>query len=301
MKFSIVIPVYNVEKYVRECVESVLRQTFQDYEIILVDDGSTDDSPAICDELSRKERTVRCLHQANLGLSGARNAGLSEASGDYVIFIDSDDYLLDDQVLQEINTKTTSYPDVVQYGFKKVYESDGSWGEDVVPQFDSGVSTSEMLKSVLANESYISTAWTKAVKTSLLKEKNIFFRVGMISEDNDWYMNLLCHAERFECLSKACVAYRQRSGSISHTAKLNSLTDNIWILETWPQRFEERVRDEELRNVLMSVLAYYYPNLLILYTRYPRRVARPYKKRIKVLSYLQDYARTSVTHHMNVR
>lgn len=86
MKFSIILPVYNVEKYLHECVDSILRQKFKDYEIVLVVDGSTDGSPAICDKYAEEVRSVSCLHQAN--------SGQSLATGDYVLFIDSDDFVM---------------------------------------------------------------------------------------------------------------------------------------------------------------------------------------------------------------
>lgn len=91
MTFSIIIPVYNVEKYLNECVDSVLNQKNVDYEIILVDDGSTDNSGQICDEYLKKHSNVSVIHKVNGGLSDARNAGLESAEGDYILFVDSDD------------------------------------------------------------------------------------------------------------------------------------------------------------------------------------------------------------------
>ena len=97
--FSIIIPVYKVEKYLNDCVNSVLQQTFKNFEIILVDDGSPDNCPAICDDISKNNENVKVIHKQNGGLSSARNAGLNEANGEYVIFLDSDDFYLDDKFL----------------------------------------------------------------------------------------------------------------------------------------------------------------------------------------------------------
>ena len=91
MKISIIIPVYNVEKYLRECLDSILAQSYKDFEIILADDGSTDSSGNICDEYSMKYENIKVLHKNNNGLSSARNAGLDIAQGEYILFIDSDD------------------------------------------------------------------------------------------------------------------------------------------------------------------------------------------------------------------
>ena len=97
-KVSIIVPVYNVEQYLNRCVESLVRQTFTDIEIILVDDGSPDNSPQLCDILAKKYQMVRVIHKINGGLSSARLAGYKEAKGKYCIFIDSDDYIDDDMI-----------------------------------------------------------------------------------------------------------------------------------------------------------------------------------------------------------
>lgn len=293
MRFSIIIPIYKVEKYLRPCVDSVLQQTFRDFELILVDDGSPDSCPQICDEYAAKDARIKVIHQKNAGLACARNAGIAEAKGEYLVCIDSDDYLLNKDMLAELNEKSKSEPDVILYGYKKLFESDGSWGADVCPTLENGLSAGASLKSLLLSGSYTATAWTKAVKLSLLHENKIQFRPGMISEDIDWYMDVLCHARKFECLEKACIAYRQRPGSISHSPKINSLTDNIWILEEWPKRFDSRNLDEDLKASLMNAMAYYWANLLVLYSSYPSNAVSQYKSQVKALIYLHKYAITS--------
>ena len=90
---SIIVPVYNVEKYIGKCIESIVNQTYKDLEIILVDDGSTDNSGKICDEWARKDKRIKVIHKKNGGLSDARNAGLDICTGDYIGFVDSDDYI----------------------------------------------------------------------------------------------------------------------------------------------------------------------------------------------------------------
>ena len=93
MKLSVVVPVYKVEKYLARCIESILEQSFADFELILVDDGSPDRCPAICDEYAQKDDRIKVIHQTNRGLSSARNAGIECASGEYIAFIDSDDFI----------------------------------------------------------------------------------------------------------------------------------------------------------------------------------------------------------------
>ena len=110
---SVIIPVYNVENYLRECIESVLNQTFRDFEVILVDDGSTDSSGDICDEYVEKDERVTVIHQKNGGLSVARNTGLSEANGKYVYFLDSDDYISENALATLLNIAENDSSDIV--------------------------------------------------------------------------------------------------------------------------------------------------------------------------------------------
>ena len=102
MKYSIIVPVYNVENYINECIQSVLSQTMNDYEIILVDDGSLDECPAICDEWAKKESRIKVIHKKNGGLSSARNEGIRQSKGRYLLFLDSDDYWVDSNVLKKM-------------------------------------------------------------------------------------------------------------------------------------------------------------------------------------------------------
>ena len=126
MKFSIIIPCYKVEQYLHQCVDSVLAQTYEDYEVILVDDGSPDNSPAICDEYGKKTNKVKVIHKPNGGLSDARNAGLDVARGEFVLFLDSDDWWDDKEALRKIDTcikksgaEIVGFACAIEKGFQK--------------------------------------------------------------------------------------------------------------------------------------------------------------------------------------
>ncbi|MCD7951058.1 MAG: glycosyltransferase [Erysipelotrichaceae bacterium] len=124
--FSIIVPVYQVEKYLNDCINSILNQSYKDYEIILVDDGSYDLSPIICDQYQNKYSNIKAIHKQNKGLSSARNIGLLNAKGDYILFIDSDDLWVDDvQILEKIAIKLNKYHcDVLIFNYKKFNSSD---------------------------------------------------------------------------------------------------------------------------------------------------------------------------------
>ena len=292
MKFSIIIPVYKVEKYLRQCVDSVLGQSYLDFEVILVDDGSPDRCPEMCDEYVNLDSRVKVIHQQNSGIACARNAGIKAAQGEYVVCIDSDDYLFDSTLLQKIADKTEAQTDVIIYGFQKYFESTQQLGEFEVPVLRGACSAADMLQAVLASNTYCGTAWTKAVRLDLLRENGIEFKSGMISEDIDWYMQVLSHAKTFDSINEIGIIYRQREDSISHAPKLKSLEDNLWILEHWPAKFAETIADKRTLHSLMSVMAYYFTNDLILYTSYSHSQVAVFKPRLKAQSYLLKYAAT---------
>lgn len=123
MKVSVIIPVYNVEKYLPRCIKSVLDQTYQDLEIILVDDGSTDSSGDICDEYALNDIRVKSIHSINLGVAHARNIGLDNATGEYIVFIDSDDYVLSKYVENLINGISKTKSDISISRFKRICEN----------------------------------------------------------------------------------------------------------------------------------------------------------------------------------
>ena len=117
MKISVVIPVYNKEKYMDDLFQCLLSQTFEEFECILIDDGSTDDSPMICDEYAKKDDRIKVIHKKNGGLSDARNAGLEIASGDYIMFLDSDDYIENNMVESLLKVAIENQSDIVLCGF----------------------------------------------------------------------------------------------------------------------------------------------------------------------------------------
>lgn len=295
MKFSIIIPVYKVEKYLKQCIDSVLNQSFKDYELILVDDGSPDNCPQICDDYAKKDARVKVIHRQNGGQASARNTGLSYATGLYIIFLDSDDYLIDSTALEKINDKTVAEPDVILYGYRKLFESDGSFGAPVCnfPEEVRGVSPAAYLNELLLSGSYSGTAWCKAIKTTFLKNNNIEFKPGLISEDHDWYVQVMMKVKTYAAINEALYVYRLRPGSISHGGvKLNNLIDNLWIQKIWFERINQANISTELKNVLLRIWARYMGDVMILYSSYDCRIRKQYRKQIRELMPLFDYAVT---------
>ena len=266
MKFSIILPIYKVEKYLRPCVDSVLSQTFQDFEIILVDDGSPDSCPQICDEYVQKDSRVKVIHQQNTGQAGARNTGLRHACGEYVCFVDSDDYFIDNNVLQELAEKTAESPDIVHYKFVEWYETDGHVARC---KFDYktpivGRTVAEIYCDLIDKDAYYNSAWSKIIRRNLLIDNNIWFEQGIVGEDNEWYYHVVMVAESLVLVDKPLYVYRRRLGSITTTTTRKNLKDQLFVLEKW-EKILHNTPDDVRTQVVWGSLAKQYCSALIIY------------------------------------
>lgn len=233
LKVSIIVSVYGVEKYIRECVESILGQTYPHIEVILIDDGSPDNCSSICEEYKRKDSRVSVIHQKNQGLSMARNNGIKEATGDYIMFVDGDDFIDDINAIQKLVERILLFPsDVLNYSYKKFHEETNQ----KIPYL-SGISEMPLtcttkqsqLEFLTKDHLYIASACNKLIAKKMF-EKGLDFKRGVYSEDIEWCAKLLKNAKTidFICLNFYC--YRQREGSIRHSIdlkKCNDLKNNI--------------------------------------------------------------------------
>lgn len=267
MKFSVIIPVYKVEKYLNACVDSVLHQSFQDFEVILVDDGSPDSCPDICDNYARDDRRVRVIHQKNAGLAAARNSGTKVANGEYICYIDSDDYLSNNNVFQLLADKTFDSPDIINYKFQEWYEIDGHIS-DCKFQYNvptEGRSLSQIYCSLIDKDAYYNSAWSKIIKRSLLVANNISFEEGLLGEDNEWYYHVVMSASTVKLIDEPLYIYRRRQGSITTTTSRKNLVDQIYVLDKWEKLLCNYEHDSR-SNVVWGSLAKQYCSALIIYS-----------------------------------
>ena len=239
MKLSIIVPVFRTEKYLVQCVESVLSQDYSNFELILVDDGSDDQSPAICDEYARKDPRVLVFHQANAGLSAARNSGIRLATGDYILFLDSDDYWNDRSALSQLIPDLDC--DVLNYGFQKCFECSDKTVVKWIPiqiktEFDQLTTNEDKISFIMTHSCYLSCAWNKAIRRTLFEKSSLQFREGVLSEDIDWSARVLLAAESMGLSTCNFYCYRQRENSITKTIGIKHLQDlknNIELCETF--------------------------------------------------------------------
>ncbi|WP_035416120.1 glycosyltransferase [Bacillus sp. MB2021] len=214
-RISVIVPIYNVENYLDMCIKSILNQTYSNLEIILVDDGSPDNCGSICEKYASKDDRIKVIHKKNGGLSDARNVGVLAATGDFISFIDADDYI--DLKFYEImmNLMINNNVDIVQCDYEMVYENKF----DVIEQMDANykeliyVKEFEILNN-LYNENYGRTVvvWNKLYKRWIFEELN--FPIGKHHEDELTTYKVLHRAKRFLITDRKLYYYVQRENSI---------------------------------------------------------------------------------------
>lgn len=224
---SVIVPVYNVEQYLRRCVHSILKQTYGNFELILVDDGSTDHSGAICDELSSEDGRIIVLHQSNGGLSAARNGGLAVAGGEYIAFIDSDDYIEENMLFTLLSRIRQNDADMAICGYAKWLEDKDSI---IYPEvnFSERVIGREAAFSLLFSRELsvlMPVAWNKLYKRKLWDR--LRYPVGRYHEDEHVIHHLINQCDRVVMVPERLYIYSIRAGSIMDTRALKASRD--WI------------------------------------------------------------------------
>lgn len=265
MKFSIIIPVYNSEKYIEKCVSSITQQTHQDLEILLIDDGSTDNSGNICDELSKTDSRVKTIHQENGGTSKSRNTGLKEATGDYIMFMDNDDLWSTKEGLAAINSQLLeSKADVLM--FDSAIERNGNVDHVGESNFSRDrvlkQPTEVALKELIVGNKLVRAVWTKVIKNDLIKKYHLEFPVGMRNEDTAFTADLIAVAQSYDWYNYHF--YTWIKTGVSQTSKRVSLQSMKDLEEILVANFDRasKIENKEIKKAFLSYLAYPYVVLL---------------------------------------
>lgn len=208
---SVIVPVYKVEPYLDKCIASIVSQTYRNLEIILVDDGSPDRCGEMCDAWAAKDSRIRVIHKENGGLSDARNAGMAIAAGEYMGFIDSDDYISPDMYRLLYDRMTTDGSDIAACGVEMVYE-DGTAPRSLTREGCCVLNTEDAMRAIIDETWLKQPVWYKLYKTELIRE--IPFPVGKYHEDVFWSYQAVARAGKVSVFDTPCYFYVQRSGSI---------------------------------------------------------------------------------------
>ena len=221
-KLSIVIPVYNVEYYIAQCLESILNQSFKDLEIICVNDGSTDNSLSVLQDYKAKDDRIIIIDQKNEGSGVTRNAGLSIAKGEYVYFVDGDDWLEDNALEKAVLKSDELNTDILIFGGLSYYEGkgkNGGYSANKLPKkyLDKVFSAKEIKKDIFK---FPSTAWTKLYKRDFLIKNNIKFQDIKAGQDQLPFFHSMIKAERIALLPENLYCYRKnRKGAVTSVKK----------------------------------------------------------------------------------
>jgi glycosyltransferase involved in cell wall biosynthesis len=268
IKVSIIIPVYKVERYIHQCVDSVLNQCYKNTEIILVNDGSPDGCPQVCDDFAKSNNNVIVVHKKNGGLSDARNEGIKVATGDYIMFLDSDDYWDDTEGLKVLVDKlVVNEADLLTFRYKKYYEKSNIFSYPINTLEANKVSfksKDEAFLYMLDNGAFVASAWNKVIRRSLFEEYDLYFNVGITSEDIDWCARLAISSNSFSVSNCCFYVYRQRSGSLTHTMNIKNirdLKDNILRCIS----YEDSIKHDDIyfKTLYLNYVAYQYMTFLV--------------------------------------
>lgn len=231
--FSIIIPVYNTQDYVSDCLKSVLSQTFSDFECIIINDGSTDDSDIICNDIGKQDNRFIIIHQQNSGISISRNKGIIYSNGDYIIFLDSDDVLINIYALQKLYEviKKQNFPDVIYHSHLYSFSD-----EQYFINYDSinlnilSYNVSSFFNVFTHSKSNaLLTSWTFTINKKFFINNNLFFKDHILHEDNHFIPRLLCSIDNQIAINhNLFYGYRKiRHGSIMHSINSKRITDLI--------------------------------------------------------------------------
>lgn len=229
--FSVIVPVYKVEPYLHKCINSIINQTFKNFELILIDDGSPDSCPEICESFAAIDKRIKVIHKSNGGSADARNFGLLTMSYDnnkdcgYIIFIDSDDFFCDNTTFQQIYDRIIHFQeDMILYGCKTIYLdgkekiSRNNYPIDILNTHN----IDNSLKALYISNNFPGAAWIYSIKRSIIKDNNLKFTKGITGEDYEWIISCIIHSNSIGAIKGIHYAYIKREGSITSKSRISA-------------------------------------------------------------------------------
>lgn len=259
---SIIIPVFNVEKYLHRCLDSIIKQTYTNLEIILVNDGSTDNSGKICDDFSKTDKRIKVIHQSNKGLSGARNTGLTYVNGDYIGFVDSDDWVEPSFFEAMLQTITTKDVDIVECNIQKANTKLEFYNESKIKKVIIE-NRNEAITRIIKNQSF--SVWRRIYKTKLVSD--IRFIEGKNSEDVYYTLEVFDRISNIALIDNKLYNYFIGGNSITRGAYRLKTLDSVEAAIYLTNRINKNETDANLKKsanlFLLKILLYNYKLLNI--------------------------------------
>lgn len=290
---SFIIPVYNVEKYLTDCIHSLINQTYPHFEIILIDDESTDLSSKICDDFALKDQRIKVFHIPHSGSSEARNVGIQKASGDYFIFVDSDDFWINKHSLQTLINELRQTPnyDFINFNCSYYYPSKNKY-KKWTPYLSSACSDkNETIQHLVKSGTVPMSACLKVIRRNMFENKDLFFIKGIYSEDIPWFITLLEKSKKYKFSNLYIYAYRKEvPNSISSSFSTKKYDDLLWVINHELKKLTNSKWDQKGKNALLSFLAYEYCILLGMSHFFPKDKRIERQQELASLSYLLQYA-----------
>lgn len=274
MRFSVIIPIYNVEDYLRRCVESVINQTFKDYEVFLIDDCSSDSSLKIAEEYENNEAVTLLRKGKNSGLSDTRNYGIRKAKGEYILFLDSDDYIEVD-ALEKIDRliSENETPDIIYFDY--FMHKDNTVSREKSNHCAKTIFIgADFLKKELTVRKYNPAVAFGIYRRTLITENNLFFKTGILHEDELWSPQIVLEAEKVCITEYAYYHYIRHLGSI--TMKENQQKNGLDMITICKDLDEvsKKIDDKELRKVMDNHVAMLYMKALTVGKLFQRNLCK---------------------------
>ena len=271
---SIIIPVYNVEKWLNKCIDSILSQSYENFEVILVNDGSTDKSKDICDQYSKEDKRVKVFHNKNKGLSYSRNFGVKKSNGKYVMFVDSDDFISDINIIDKfINILEKDKSDFIYTSYCRFNDENEEEITEILPidinnNHIKGKSGIEILSMLIEKNNYHHAAYLKICNRKFLIENNLLFKEGIYHEDAEWSPKLFYYAKRISIYNEPYYMRRMRENSIITTTNEVSIrkkiNDRLNIANDLIEFFKKMEESHSKKIIINDFLRMYWGDLLLI-------------------------------------
>lgn len=232
MFISIIIPVYKVEKYLHQCINSILKQKFKEYEIILIDDGSPDSCPSICDEYAKKNERIKVVHQENSGVSNARNTGLKIAKGDFIMFLDGDDIMTEESLIKVYELIKEKNSDLFIFAYNELYSENELKHISIIDTKEETITINnkkDYYKILDLTKTVIFQVWGKVFNRSIIINNEIFFDESLISaEDCDFFFRYYLKTNNVFLSNIAVTNYRRdNEGAVTRNLSYKVIYSNL--------------------------------------------------------------------------